>query len=360
MENRMKFGLVGCGRVSENHLTALTSGVFPSQLIAVADIDEAKAKAKAEKYQVPYYTDYHRMMKAHPEIAVVNIATPTGHHASHVVDLARYGKHLIVEKPMSLSVRDCERMIHACERHGGRLFVVQQNRFNPAIVAARAALDAGRFGKLVLGTVRVRWRRTQEYYENDDWHGTWALDGGVMSQQASHYLDMLQWFMGPVERIQCRAATRLLDIEVEDTAVALLTFESGALGAFEATVATRPEDLEGSLSLLGERGSVIVGGHAMNKILYWRFTEEQPGDAEIRDRHSESIANVYGRGHTPFLAHVAACIRDGRPCGLDAEEGKKNIRILTALYESAARQGAAVKPGCAIRRSRLGKAARPA
>ena len=357
MDRVLKFGLVGCGRISENHLAALTSGTFPAQLVAVADTDAKRARAKGEKYRVPEYRDYHAMMKAHPDIDVVNIATPTGYHSAHVQDLARYGKHLIVEKPMALSLRDSRAMIRACQRHGCRLFVVQQNRFNPAVMAARAALDAGRFGKLVMGTVRVRWRRTQDYYEQDHWHGTWALDGGVMSQQASHYLDMLQWFMGPVANMHCRTATRLLDIEVEDTAVAIIHFQSGALGAFEATVATRPEDLEGSVSILGETGSVIIGGHAANRILYWKFTEDQPDDQAIRDRFSETVPNVYGRGHLPFLTYVTHCILTEQPCSLDCAEGLKNVSILTALYESAARNGDLAVPGCTIRHSKLGRAA---
>jgi UDP-N-acetyl-2-amino-2-deoxyglucuronate dehydrogenase len=351
----LKFGMIGCGRVAENHLKALTSGQLAAQLVAVTDLDETRAKAKAEKYHVPYYQDYHQMMRQHPEIQVVIIATPTGYHAAHTLDLARYGRHLVVEKPMALRVPDCGAMIRACARHHCRLFVVKQNRFNPAVVAARQALESGRFGKLVMGTVRVRWHRTQQYYEQDHWHGTWALDGGVMSQQASHHLDLLQWFMGPIADMHCRTATRLLDIEVEDTALAMIRFESGALGAFEATVATRPEDLEGSLSLLGENGSVVLGGHAVNRILYWRFAREEPIDVEIHHRHSQDIPNVYGRGHLPYLANVIEAIQQNKPGLVEGPEGKKNVEILTALYESAAQGGKRVKPGCRIRASRLGK-----
>lgn len=355
MNTKLKFGLIGCGRVSENHLGALTCGQLAAELMAVCDLDETKARAKGEKYKLPFYTDYHAMLAAHPDLDVINVATPTGYHAEHVVDLARYGKHIIVEKPMALRVADCNRMIKACQRNRCRLFVVKQNRYNPAVVAARKALDEGRFGKLVMGTVRVRWRRTQEYYEQDDWHGTWALDGGVMSQQASHHLDLLQWFLGPVKNLHCRTATRLLDIEVEDTAVATFQFKSGALGAFEATVATRPQDLEGSLSLLGEKGSVVLGGHAVNKILYWGFNEPRPEDAEIHHQFSQEVPNVYGRGHTPYLASVIEAILRKKPGMVEGHEGLKNIQILTALYESAACGGALLRPGCPVRRSRLGE-----
>lgn len=351
---KLKFAVIGCGRVSNNHLKALTSGMIDGELVAICDIDEKKAKAKSEEVQVPYYINYHDMMKRHAEIDVIDIATPTGYHARHVIDVSRYGKHIIVEKPMALRVSDCDEMIRACADNKCRLFVVKQNRFNPAVVAARKALEAGRFGKLVLGSVRVRWMRLQSYYEQDNWHGTWELDGGVMSQQASHHLDLLQWFMGPIDEMQCISATRLLDIEVEDTALATFKFKSGALGAFEATVASRPEDLEGSLSILGEKGSTIIGGKAVNKILYWKFRDEQPEDAQIQNSSSQEVSNVYGEGHTPYLANVIDAIVNNKPALVDAEEGKKNIEILTALYESAALGGKYVKPDCPIRRSKLG------
>ena len=354
-DRKLNFGVVGCGRVSGKHLSALTSGAIPARLVAVCDRVGEKAQAKAAEYGVPYYTDYHEMMRRHPEIDVVDVTTPTGNHADHVVDLAQYGKHIVVEKPMALSVGDCDRMIAACEKHGCRLFVVKQNRFNRAVQAARRALDAGRFGKMVLGTVRVRWCRFQSYYEQDDWHGTWKMDGGVMAQQASHHLDLLQWFMGPIESMQCRIATRLLNIEVEDTAVALFTFRSGALGVFEATVATRPRDMEGSLSLLGEKGSVVIGGHAVNRILHWEFVDRRPEDEEVHRTHSEDVPNVYGHGHAPYLANVIHAILHDQPGLVEAYEGRKNVEILTALYESAARGGASVRPGCEIRHSRLGR-----
>jgi len=346
--------LIGCGRVSENHLAAITSSPF-SRLVAVCDIDPAKARAKGEKYQVPFYTDYHEMLHAHPEIKVINVATPTGYHARQVIDLARHGRHIIVEKPMALTVRDCDAMIHACAKNKCRLFIVKQNRFNPAVQVARRALEEGRFGKMVLGTVRVRWCRTQQYYEQDNWHGTWELDGGVMSQQASHHLDLLQWFMGPIETMQCQTATRLMDIEVEDTAAALFRFTSGALGIFEATVATRPENLEGSLSLMGEKGSIIIGSPAVNKILYYKFEESRPEDEKLIEKFSQDVPNVYGCGHTPYMENVVDAIQNNGQALVEGPEGRKVVEILTALYESAACNGKAVKPGCRIVKSKLGK-----
>jgi UDP-N-acetyl-2-amino-2-deoxyglucuronate dehydrogenase len=350
----LKFAVVGCGRISEKHLSAITSEHVRADLVALADIDGSKAREKGEKYGVPYYQDFHEMLRAHPEIEVVDVLTPTGFHARHVIDIAPYGKHIVVEKPMALRVEDCDAMMQACRRHGCRLFVIKQNRYNRVVQAARKALEDGRFGKMVLGTVRVRWCRDQGYYDQADWRGTWALDGGALSQQASHHLDLLQWFMGPVETLGCHISTRLMNIEVEDTAVAMIKFKSGALGVFEATVATRPEDLEGSLSLLGENGSIVLGGLAVNKVDYWRFKDESWYDKGIRQQLSLDVPNVYGHGHTPYLAHVAEAILENTPGIVEGEEARKTVSLLTSLYESAALGGMPVVPGQKIRHAPIG------
>ena len=351
----LRFAVVGCGRIAGNHLRALTSGQIPAELVAVSDVRADRARDSAARYRVPYYLDYHQMLAGHPDIDVIDILTPTGYHARHVIDLARYGTHFVVEKPMALRVSDCDRMIAACRKHGGRLFVVKQNRYNRAVVAARRALDAGRFGKIVMATVRVRWKRDQAYYASDAWRGTWELDGGVMAQQASHHLDLLQWFMGPIERLQCQIATRLLNIEVEDTAAALFRFRSGALGVFEATTATRPSDLEASLSLLGERGSVILGGNAVNRVEHWQFDPALPEDDQVRAEASQEVPNIYGHGHADYLADIVRSILDDRPGLVEGAEGRKNVMILAALYESAARGGAPVRPEVRLRRARIGR-----
>jgi len=350
----LHFAVVGCGRISEKHLSALTSGELPARLVAVADVDESKALSKAEQCRVPCYTDYHQMLAAHPEVDVIDVLTPSGLHAEHVVDLAPYGKHIVCEKPMALRPEHCDRMIEACRSGGGRLFVVKNNRFNPAVQAARRALDEGRFGRMVSASVSLRWRRDQSYYDQADWRGTWALDGGVLAQQATHHLDLLQWFMGPVESVQCQAATRLMDIEVEDTAAAILRFSSGALATFEATTAARPADIGCTLSLLGERGTVVVGGMAVNTIELWRFDHGADDEATIAARFSQEVSSVYGRGHLPYLADVVEAIRTGRPGMVEAEEGRRNIEILAALYESAAQGGMPVRPGQPLTHTRLG------
>lgn len=223
----LKIALVGCGRISKRHAELLGNGqVEGAQLAAVCDIIEERAAGIAEHFNVPGFTDMHRMMRD-VDVDVVAVLTESGHHAAHVKELAAYGKHIIVEKPMALTLDDADDMIRACERARVKLFVVKQNRFNVPVVKLREALERGRFGKLVLGTVRVRWCRTQAYYDQDAWRGTWALDGGVLTNQASHHVDLLEWMMGEVDSVLALSSTALVNIEAEDTAVVILRFRNG-------------------------------------------------------------------------------------------------------------------------------------
>ena len=280
----LKFALVGCGRIAKRHSELLGNDqIRGAQLVAVCDIVKERAETIGNQFSVPCFTDMHTMLQK-VDIDVVVILTESGLHAEHVIALAPYGRHLIVEKPMAWLLDDADRMIRACDQASVRLFVIKQNRFNVPIVKTREALEAGRFGKLVMGTVRVRWCRPQSYYDLDAWRGTWTYDGGVLANQASHHVDMLEWMMGEVQSVFAMSRTALVDIEAEDTAVVTLRFANGALGLVEATTATRPKDLEGSLSILGEGGTVVVGGFAMNKMETWRFVERLPCANEVRDK----------------------------------------------------------------------------
>ncbi|XJN84778.1 Gfo/Idh/MocA family protein [Mesorhizobium terrae] len=241
---------------------------------------------------------------------------------------------IVVEKPMALSLDDADRMILACEEANVRLFVVKQNRFNVPVIKLRDALQRGRFGKLVLGTVRVRWCRPQSYYDQASWRGTWALDGGVLTNQASHHIDLLEWMMGEVESVQGMATTSLAHIEAEDTAIATLKFASGALGVIEATTAARPTDLEGSLSILGSEGTVVIGGFAVNKMLTWRFTHEEEGDAEVLERYSVNPPSVYGFGHQAYYQHVVDCLDRSVPHLVDGTQGRRSLQLIHAIYKS--------------------------
>ncbi len=330
----IKYGLVGCGRIAVRHSELLGSGqIEGATLAAVCDMDADKAKLIGEKYGVPHYEDMHRMMSSE-DIDVVVVLTESGNHAANVIDLAPYGKHIMVEKPMALTLDDADRMIQACDESDVRLFVVKQNRFNVPVRKLREALEAGRFGKIVMGTVRVRWCRPQRYYDQDDWRGTWAYDGGVLTNQASHHVDLLEWMLGEAESVFAKSRTALADIETEDTAVVVVKFRSGALGVIEATTATRPKDLEGSLSILGERGSVEIGGFAVNEMKVWQFEDQNEDDDDILDKYSVNPPDVYGFGHKTYYEHVQKCLVEQGPHLVDGLEGRKSLELISAIYES--------------------------
>lgn len=330
----LKFALVGCGRIAKRHAELLGYGqIGGAQLAAVCDSVEEKAAKFSAEFKVPHFTDMHQMLRS-VDIDVVVVLTESGRHAEHVIALSAYKKHIVVEKPMALTLVDADAMIRACDQAGVKLFVVKQNRFNVPVVKLRQALEAGRFGKLVLGTVRVRWCRGQAYYDQDSWRGTWALDGGVLTNQASHHVDLLEWMMGDVESVYAITSTALVDIEAEDTAVVALKFSNGALGVIEATTATRPKDLEGSISVLGEGGTVEIGGFAVNKMKTWNFVEAQPDDGEVMERYSVNPPNVYGFGHQAYYEHVVDCILRKAPQLVDGLEGRRSLELINAIYES--------------------------
>lgn len=330
----LNFALVGCGRIAKRHSELLgLNQIQNARLVAVCDIVEKKAEKIGNEFSVPYFTDMHEMMQK-VRIDIVVVLTESGNHAKHVVELAQYGKHIVVEKPMALTLDDADAMIRACDQSGIKLFVVKQNRFNVPVVKVRDALESGRFGKLVLGTVRVRWCRPQAYYDQDAWRGTWAMDGGVLTNQASHHVDLLEWMMGDVDSVYAMGTTALAKIEAEDTAVVTLRFRNGALGIIEATTAVRPVDLEGSLSILGEGGSVEVGGFAVNKMKVWNFVTPASGDDEVMEKYSVNPPNVYGFGHQAYYDHVVDCILNNKQHLVDGLEGRKSLELINAIYES--------------------------
>lgn len=328
----ISFALLGCGRIAYKHVDAI-SRIPGTKIVAACDVQIERARKLFPTGDVRLYQNLDDML-GQEKIDVLCILTPSGLHARHCLTALDTVHNIIIEKPMALRLEDAEAMVLGASQRRCRLFVVKQNRFNRPVQAARQALEAGRFGKMVLGTVRVRWCRTQAYYDQDAWRGTWALDGGVLSNQASHHVDMLQWFMGEVESVFTRTATRLVDIEAEDTAVAVLKFASGALGVIEATTATRPKDLEGSLSLMGEQGSIVIEGFAVNKVRTWQFTDGAD-DPEFVSSLDEAQANVYGNGHLPFLLDVVDSIANDKPALIDGLEGMRSLRLLHAMYESA-------------------------
>ena len=330
----LRFALVGCGRIAARHGDLLgTRQIDGAALAAVCDVDQERAEDFGNRFGVPSFTDMDEMMRS-VEPDAVSILTPSGSHAEHTIRLSAHGKPIVVEKPMALTLAQADAMIRSCDEHGCKLFVVKQNRFNVPVLKLRKALEEGRFGRLTMGSVRVRWCRRQEYYDQDAWRGTWAEDGGVLANQASHHLDLLEWMMGDVDSVVALARTALVDIESEDSAVALLKFRSGALGVIEATTATRPVDLEGSISILGEHGTVVIGGFAVNEIVTWKFENEIEEDAEVRERFSVNPPDIYGFGHRAYYDHVVSCINGATPALVDGLEGRRSLELITALYES--------------------------
>lgn len=330
----LKFALVGCGRIAKRHSDLLgNQQIRNASLVAVCDINIEKAKKIAEQFKVPYYMNMNEMME-NEEIDVVCVLTESGNHAQHVITLTQYKKHIVVEKPMALTLDDADAMIKACDKNGCKLFVVKQNRFNVPVVKLKEAMEGQRFGKLVLGTVRVRWCREQAYYDQDQWRGTWAMDGGVLTNQASHHVDLLEYMMGEVESVFAKSTTALVNIEVEDTAIVMLKFKNGALGVIEATTAVRPKDLEGSISILGETGTVEIGGFAVNKMLHWNFTHKKEGDDEVMEKYSVNPPNVYGFGHQAYYDHIVDSIINDKKQLVDGLEGRKSLELISAIYES--------------------------
>ena len=330
----LKFALIGCGRIAKRHSELLGHNqIEGAKLSAVCDVEIAKAKRISEIFDVPAYADMDELM-SNEDIDVAVVLTPSGLHAENVINLSKYGKDIMVEKPMALTINDADAMIEACDSNNCRLFIIKQNRFNVPVVKLRQAKEDGRFGKLILGTVRVRWARHQAYYDQANWRGTWAMDGGVLTNQASHHVDLLEYMMGEVESVFARSSTALANIEAEDTAVVTMKFKSGALGIIEATTAVRPKDLEGSISILGEKGSVVIGGFAVNKMETWQFSEPKDEDKNVLQEFSVNPPNVYGFGHQAYYEHVVSCVLSSGQNLVDGLQGRKSLELITAIYES--------------------------
>lgn len=349
----LRFGLIGCGKISEKHIRAL-SGLPGVLVTAVSDRVPERAEELGRRLGVPAFGDYNAMLAA-GGLDAVCVLTPSGDHADAAVAAARAGCHVIVEKPIALTLDDADRMIRVCDERNVKLFVVKQNRTNRAVRHLHDALVAGRFGKLVMGTVRVRWARDQAYYDSASWRGTWQHDGGVFCNQASHHIDLLEWMMGDAESVMAMTATRLVNIEAEDTGVATVRFRSGALGVIEATTGARPRDLEGSLSVMGEKGAVELGGFVANEVRVWQFADERAEDAEIRAHGSETMAELAAHAHRRYFEGVVDSLRGGAKALVDGLEGRKSLELIMAIYESV-ETGREVALRFRPRRCRLGHA----
>ncbi|HZJ00127.1 MAG TPA: Gfo/Idh/MocA family oxidoreductase, partial [Gemmatimonadaceae bacterium] len=297
-DNRnFRISLVGCGRISRNHVDAI-SRVDGLELVAASDEDAERAKSVAEPLGIPWFTSYEKMLDD-VESDIVSICTPSGLHPVQGVLAANSGRHVVTEKPMAISLRAADELVQACDKNHVHLFVVKQNRLNEPVKMLKKAVETGRFGRLYMASCTVFWARPQDYYDQASWRGTWEFDGGAFMNQASHYVDLIQWLMGPVESVMAKTATLARKIETEDTGVAVLRFRSGALGVIEVTMLTYPKNMEGSITLLGEKGTAKIGGTAVNKVEHWEFADADPDDDRIRGM-SSNPPNVYGYGHEGY------------------------------------------------------------
>jgi UDP-N-acetyl-2-amino-2-deoxyglucuronate dehydrogenase len=329
---KLNFGIIGCGRIAYKHAEAIKKNV-KANLLCVCDIIEERAAEYKDKYGAEaHFTDYRKMLE-YSGLDVVNICTPSGMHAEMGIAAAQAGKHVIVEKPMALSLKDADDLIEACDESGVKLAVCFQNRFNPPVQKLRRALEEGRFGKLTHASAIVRWFRPQDYYDQAPWRGTRAMDGGCLMNQSIHNIDLLQWMMGPVESVFGYTATNLRKIECEDVGVAVLKFKNGALGVIEASTTIYPENLEETLNIFGEKGTVVLGGIAVNKIETWKFADSTDENGAI-DQHQQDVPNVYGFGHDALVEDfIQAVTNDSKPY-IDGWEGRKALEIVKAIYFS--------------------------
>ena len=322
----------GCGRISRNHFDAIDR-IDGLELAAVCDADPERAASAGAEWKVPHFTSYERML-AESHADVVAIATPSGLHPAQGIAAARAGMHVVTEKPMAISLTGADELVKACDTAGVHLFVVKQNRLNPPVQLLKRAVDRGRFGRIYLASCTVHWARPQEYYDQASWRGTWEFDGGAFMNQASHYVDLIQWLMGPVESVMAKTATLARRIETEDTGIAILKFRSGALGKIEVTMLAYPRNLEGSLTLLGEKGSAKIGGTAVNKIEHWQFADYDDDD-KLVEAADTNPPNVYGLGHEGYYRNVLSVLRGEAKPDTDGRAGRKSLELILGIYESA-------------------------
>ena len=330
---RIRFALVGCGRIARNHLSALEGTRDQAELVAVCDIDPAAMREAATKNGAKSYGSLSALL-ADSDPDVVVLATPSGLHPEQAIQIARAGRHVMTEKPMATRWEDGKRMVQACDNAGVRLFVVKQNRYNATLQLAKRAVMNHRFGRIYMVTLNVFWTRPQSYFDSAKWRGTWEFDGGAFMNQASHYVDLLDWLIGPVESVYAYTATLARDIQVEDTGVAAVRWRTGALGSVNVTMLTYPKNLEGSITIIGEKGTVRIGGVAVNEIQHWEFADPLPEDEQVKSANYETTS-VYGFGHPMYYDNVIKTLRGEADAETDGREGLRSLELLIASYLSA-------------------------
>ena len=332
-DRRIRFALVGCGRIAQTHIAALGAHAARAELVAVCDNQPGVLAAAAGQTGAAAFESLEALL-ASSDADVVVLATPSGLHSPQAIRVAQSGRHVVSEKPMATKWDEGMAMVRACRDHGVKLFVVKQNRLNATLQLVKRAVDSGRFGRLAFANVNVFWTRSQAYYDAAPWRGRWDMDGGAFMNQASHYVDMVDWLVGPVDNVHAYTATLARNIEAEDTGVMSLRLRSGALASINVTMLTHDKNFEGSLTLIGERGTVRVGGVAVNKIDHWEFDSVHEDDAKAASS-SYGVESVYGPGHALYYDNVINTLRGEAHAEVDGYEGLRSLEVLIAAYRSA-------------------------
>lgn len=330
---KIKIAIIGCGRIFDKHKAAIEKLKKNFVIESVCDLNLKKIKKKIFFNKIKIYDSIDNLCKnSYADLAV--ILTPSGFHFNHIKKLSDYFKNIVVEKPMVMNVGQASKIVKHCKKRKINLFIVKQNRFNPAIIKLKEAIDQKRFGKIFLSTIRLRWSRNNKYFLQDKWRGTWKYDGGVLANQASHHIDLLQWLMGDVKSVFAKTLKIVKKTNAADTCVVIIKFKNGSLGLIEATTATNPRDLEGSISVLGENGSVVIGGFAVSKIDTWKFKKFKKSDIGIL-RYSSNPKNVYGYGHIQFYKNVYSYLKNKKNSVTTLSDGVKSIKIIDKIYASS-------------------------
>ena len=328
----INIGLVGCGRISKKHFEAINQ-YNEINLLAICDNDADVLESAYKKTNAVKYDNYDLLLENN-NIDVIVLCTPSGLHAGQTIKAASKGKHVVTEKPMSTLWRDGLNMVMACRDAKTHLFVVKQNRYNKTLQTLKRAILENRFGKIYSVNINVFWTRPQEYYDQAEWRGTWEMDGGALMNQASHYVDLLTWLIGPIADVHAMTGVLARNIEVEDTAVLNIRWRSGALGSMNVTMLTYPKNMEGSVTILGEKGSVKIGGVAVNEIQHWEFSDKRDYDKDIFQNNYQ-VNSVYGHGHALYYKNIIGVLNGDENPETNGEEGLKSLEVLIAAYLSS-------------------------
>ena len=333
VDRKIKIAVVGCGRISNKHIEAIQKHEDSLELVAVCDSNQELLNKASDNLNVQGFYSLSDALKS-SDADIFVICTPSGLHPKQVISCANAGKHVMTEKPMATRWKDGLKMVRACDRADIQLFVVKQNRYNTTLQLLKSAVEQGRFGRIFSVQINVFWTRPQEYYDSAKWRGTWEFDGGALMNQASHYVDLLDWLIGPIESVQAMIGTLSRNIEVEDTAVLNVRWRSGALGSMAVSMLTYPKNLEGSITILGEKGTAKVGGVAVNEIEHWIF-EDDNDESKIIEKANYETTSVYGHGHVAYYQNVIDSLRGKDLPATDGREGLRSLELLIASYLSA-------------------------